>query len=54
MYELSDNTPVATPVAITRLLPSDTSTTELRHDFARKLGSLMYGTYATRPDTSYA
>ena len=54
MYELSNNAPVATPVAITRLLPSDTSTNELRHDFARKLGSLMYGACATRPDTAYA
>ena len=55
-YHLTDQAPVSTPVATTALPPcsSDTVNQNYRHEYAQLLGSLTYGTCATRPDTANA
>ena len=55
-YGLTDRPTVLTPLATTPLPPcsAETSTSQLRHLYSQRLGSLMYGTCATRPDTAFA
>ena len=56
MYNLTNRPTKSTPMSQTPL-PScaDTvSSIDLRHAFAQRLGSLMYGTRATRPDLAMA
>ena len=55
-YNLTNRAPISTPVATGAIPPcnADTSSPDLRHQYAQLLGSLMCGTCATRPDIANA
>ena len=55
LYALTNHPSVSTPLSTTPLpqCKDEASSTDLRHTFAQRLGSLMYGTCATRPDLAF-